>query len=230
MNTPLLFYSPLGVRGKAAKVSQCVWIAISFTFAKTLFNMRYLAIAALFVFAACGGSDRDKKAEETKKDEPLAQSKNSSEFNDKFTGLLASYYRLKDAFVASNDTMAATQAKLLAASADSLNLRQVKADSSIVEMAKQYAGSISAEAKALVAEPNLEAKRKSFQMISDNMYDLVRTVHFDKETVYHQFCPMAFNDAGAYWLSQSGDIKNPYFGKKMLTCGEVKDSIDFRGK
>ena len=41
---------------------------------------------------------------------------------------------------------------------------------------------------------------------------------------------MAFNDAGAYWLSAASDIKNPYFGKKMLTCGEVKDSIDFRGK
>ncbi len=41
---------------------------------------------------------------------------------------------------------------------------------------------------------------------------------------------MAFNDAGAYWLSKTSDIKNPYYGKKMLTCGEVKDSIDFRGQ
>ncbi|WP_026260067.1 DUF3347 domain-containing protein [Segetibacter koreensis] len=190
--------------------------------------MKYLAIALLIFFAACGGED--KKAEETKKSEPLAQSENSTSFNNKFTALLNNYYRLKDAFVASNDTMAASQAKALMTSADSLNLQEVKADSSIIEMAKQYLGSISSEAKALVAEPNLEAKRKSFQMISDNMYDLVRTVHFDKDVVYHQFCPMAFNDAGAYWLSQTTDIKNPYFGKKMLTCGEVKDSIDFRKK
>jgi Cu(I)/Ag(I) efflux system membrane fusion protein len=41
---------------------------------------------------------------------------------------------------------------------------------------------------------------------------------------------MAFNDAGAYWLSKTSDIKNPYFGKKMLICGEVKDSLDFRHK
>ena len=54
------------------------------------------------------------------------------------------------------------------------------------------------------------------------MYDLIRTVRYDQEVVYHQFCPMAFNDAGAYWLSGTADIKNPYFGKKMLTCGEVK--------
>lgn len=190
--------------------------------------MRYLAIAALVFFTACDGGD--KKTDETKKVEPLIQSKNSSDFNDKFTSLLTSYYRLKDAFVASNDALAASHAKSLIASADNLNLKEAKADSSIIEMAKQYVGSISTEAKALVAAPNLEAKRKSFQMISDNMFDLVRTVHFDKEVVYHQFCPMAFNDAGAYWLSNSADIKNPYFGKKMLTCGEVKDSIDFRGK
>ncbi|MCW3110264.1 MAG: hypothetical protein JWQ09_4770, partial [Segetibacter sp.] len=105
-----------------------------------------------------------------------------------------------------------------------------KADSSIVEMAKGYVQTVSSEAKALAQEKDIEAKRKSFQMISDAMYDLVRTIRFDKEVVYHQFCPMAFNDAGAYWLSATSDVKNPYFGKKMLTCGEVKDSIDFRGK
>ncbi len=192
--------------------------------------MKYLTIAALVFFVACGGSDTGKKTDEAKKDEPLTQSKNSPEFNDKFTELLNGYYKLKDAFVASNDTMAASQAQALVESADNLNLSEAKADSSIIEMAQQYVGSISSEAKSLAVEPNLEAKRKSFQMISDNMYDLVRTMHFDKETVYHQFCPMAFNDAGAYWLSQSPDIKNPYFGKKMLTCGEVKDSIDFGGK
>lgn len=190
--------------------------------------MKHLAVAGLVFFAACGGENQ--KADETKKVEPLLQSKNSPDFNDKFTHLLTSYYRLKDAFVLSNDTMAVAQAKTLITSAESLNLMEVKADSSIVDMANQYIASISSEAKALVAAPKLEAKRKSFQMISDNMYDLVRTVHFDKEMVYHQFCPMAFNDAGAYWLSQSADIKNPYFGKKMLTCGEVKDSIDFRVK
>ena len=190
--------------------------------------MRYFAILALIFLAACGGAD--KKASEPAKDEPLATSKNSSEFNDKFTALLTSYYNLKDAFAASNDTSAAAKATALIVCTSNLDLTEAKADSNITAMAEQYLASVTAEAKAMVAEPSIEEKRKSFQMISDNMYDLVRTVHFDKEIVDHQFCPMAFNDAGAYWLSNSADIKNPYFGKKMLTCGEVKDSIDFRGK
>ena len=191
--------------------------------------MKYLSIIAFTFLAACGSADQ-KPNEEIKKDEPLAQSKNSENFNVKFTSLLNHYFHLKDAFVLSNDTMAVTHAKLLAGSADSLDMKEVIADTNIVDMAKQYVESVSAEAKGLAGEKDIEAKRKSFQMISDNMYDLVRTVRFDRQIVYHQFCPMAFNDAGAYWLSATADIKNPYFGKKMLTCGEVKDSIDFRGK
>ena len=129
-----------------------------------------------------------------------------------------------------NDTLATGYAERLVNQADSLQLNGIKAENEIVETAKRYVANISAESKGLIGEKGIEAKRKSFQMISDNMYDLVRTVRYDREIVYHQYCPMAFNDAGAYWLSKTEDIKNPYFGKKMLSCGEVKDSIDFRGQ
>jgi uncharacterized protein YdbL (DUF1318 family) len=189
---------------------------------------RFMAITAIVALASCGGSD--KPAENAPKDQPLSQSKNSPAFNNAFGNLLTNYYHLKDAMVLSNDSMAVRSADLLGASADSLKLNELKADSSIIQMAEGYLQSISAETKALVAEPKLEEKRKSFQMISDNMYDLVRSVRYDREKVYHAFCPMAFNDAGAYWLSNTSDIKNPYFGKKMLSCGEVKDSLDFRGQ
>ena len=191
---------------------------------------KYLAISALAFLTACGGGTEANTPQETKKDEPLAQSENSSDFNAKFTNFLNDYYSLKDAFVGSNSELATTSANVLAKTADSLDLSSIKADKSIVDMAKGYAQTVSSEAKALAQEKDLEAKRKSFQMIRDAMYDLVRTVRFDKDVVYQQFCPMAFNDAGAYWLSASADVKNPYFGKKMLTCGEVKDSIDFRNK
>ena len=189
---------------------------------------RLIVIAAVAVFAAC--SDDDKKAEEQKAAEPLAQSTNSTAFNQAFGEVMINYYHLKDALVLSNDTLASTSATKLISLVDSLNVDDLKADSSIVLMAEGYLDNISAEAKGLVGEKDIEGKRKSFQMISDNMYDLVRTVRYDRERIYHQYCPMAFNDAGAYWLSRSSDIKNPYFGKKMLTCGEVKDSLDFRAQ
>lgn len=183
-------------------------------------------LVLLLVFAACGSSDQ--KAAEVKKDEPLTQSKNSAEFNAAFGTLLDNYFHLKDGLVLSNDTIANNYAGLLISNADSLNLSGIKADTTIVETAKQYIETISAEAKGLIGEKNIQEKRKSFQMISDNLYDLVRTVRYDRGKIYHQFCPMAFDDQGAFWLSQSSDIKNPYFGKKMLTCGEVKDTLNFQ--
>ena len=65
-------------------------------------------------------------------------------------------------------------------------------------------------------------------MISANLFDLTRTVRYAEEKVYLLHCPMAFNDTGADWLSNSTEIKNPYFGSKMLTCGSVKDSVVLR--
>lgn len=190
---------------------------------------KHLSIVVLALLAACGSSDQE-AGNQVVKDVPLAQSKNSDTFNGSFSNLLNNYYHLKDALVLSNDTIAIRNANLLAASADSLKLSELRADSNIVEVANQYVQTVASESKNISGEKSIEGKRKSFQMISDAMYDLVRTVRYDKEVLYHQFCPMAFNDAGAYWLSSSSDIKNPYFGKKMLTCGEVKDSIDLRGK
>ena len=47
----------------------------------------------------------------------------------------------------------------------------------------------------------------------------------DSGTVYKQYCPMAFNNTGAYWFSNSKEIFNPYFGEKMLKCGRVEAEI-----
>lgn len=191
--------------------------------------MRKIAFGLLLTaLTACGGED--KPAEEVLKNEPLTQSQNSEAFNTSFANVLNNYYHLKDALILSNADLANTSAKLLAGSADSIALAGIKADSSIVDMARGYVQTVSSESNTLTSKADIEGKRKSFQMISDAMYDLVRTVHYDNGVVYHAYCPMAFNDAGAYWLSSSADIKNPYFGKKMLTCGEIKNSVDFRGK
>jgi Cu(I)/Ag(I) efflux system membrane fusion protein len=35
-------------------------------------------------------------------------------------------------------------------------------------------------------------------------------------------CPMAFDFSGADWLQATEEVRNPYFGAAMLTCGTVK--------
>lgn len=190
---------------------------------------KFVIYSLVLVLTACGSSD-EKAKEEPQPQGPLTKSANSAAFNQSFGQLLTDYYSLKDNFVVENPEAIGESAKKMIVSADSLKLDEMKADSNIVNTARIYSQGISSEIKGLLGEKDLDAKRKSFQMVSDQLYDLIRTVRYDQAIVYHAYCPMAFNDQGANWLSNSASIRNPYIPKKMITCGEVKDSIDFRPK
>jgi Cu(I)/Ag(I) efflux system membrane fusion protein len=193
--------------------------------------MKQFVICCLaLALAACGGSDKKAKEQQNQPQGPLGKSANSEAFNRSFEKLMADYYTLKDNFIAEKDSGIAQSARSLMISADSLRLKELKADTTIIETAQTYTLGISSEIKGLLGEKNMDGKRKSFQVLSDQLYDLIRTVQYDRAIVYHDYCPMAFNDQGANWLSNSSEIRNPYIPKKMITCGEVKDSIDFRRK
>jgi len=111
--------------------------------------------------------------------------------------------------------------------ADSLNIDDIKADSAVTEIAKMNAESISAELQGLLEETTLENKRKSFYTMSEQLYELIKAVQYNKTVVYQLHCPMAFDGEGANWLNNSTEIKNPYIPKKMINCGSVKDTLDF---
>lgn len=190
---------------------------------------RILAFSLILFLAACGGND-EKAAVAEAPQAPLGQSANSDTFNLVFGKMLDSYFQLKDQFIKENDTLITKGTEQLIADINAAAgvLSELKADSSIVSTAKTYTTGIGNELAAVKQEKDIEERRKSFQVLSEQLYDLIRTVKYDQAVVYHQYCPMAFNDAGAFWLSNSSDIRNPYLPKKMLICGEVKDSIDFR--
>ena len=76
--------------------------------------------------------------------------------------------------------------------------------------------------KGLNATSDLAGLRKEFAGFSDQMTTLVSTFELGEAEIYVDFCPMALNDQGAYWLSEFENIENPYFGSAMLTCGLVK--------
>lgn len=67
---------------------------------------------------------------------------------------------------------------------------------------------------------NLEKQRASFNDVSTQMWKLVKGSDKVSQTVYYQYCPMK----KAYWLSKEKDIKNPYYGSSMLTCGKIAET------
>ncbi len=72
---------------------------------------------------------------------------------------------------------------------------------------------------------NLEEVRQAFQQVSDGMIVLTKAFNPMDQPLYVQHCPMADSNKGADWLSTKAEIKNPYFGEAMLTCGEITDTI-----
>jgi len=189
-------------------------------------GLKTLAILSLFV-SSCSNSDN--KAAEPEKDQPITIAQNSNAFTKSYDLLLSSYYSLKDALVASDSAKANLAASQLLVNADSLKVNEIQGDSTgvIKETAGSFTSTIHASAEALQKESTLDEKRKEFEVISDALWSLTRTVKYDGAKVYYTHCPMAFDNKGAYWLSNSSKIENPYFGDKMLTCGSVEDSVNY---
>lgn len=75
-------------------------------------------------------------------------------------------------------------------------------------------------------DKSCEPQRIYFKYLSDNIYKLIKAYGITNTRLYSYFCPMAMNGkGGAWWLSNSRKVKNPYFGSKMLTCGELVDTL-----
>ena len=77
----------------------------------------------------------------------------------------------------------------------------------------------------ITATSDLKTQRTYYAALSNEMISLVKQSGIREGEIYIDFCPMALNDKGAYWLSAIKEIRNPYMGEEMLTCGEIKDTM-----
>ncbi len=204
---------------------------------KGLIIIGFVIVGVCVYFLFFNNSD-EKKGEEAPKMQALIQGKNSEAFNKPFNVMLDGYFALQAALVNWDTAGVDSAANTLVSLSGKVPYDELKADTTIIATARSFSESVSAEALGIVGEPAIEGKRRSFYTLSENLYNLLRTVQYDQQVIYHDKCPMAFNDSEeAYWLSNSKEIVNPYLGKKhpryaggMVGCGSVEDSIDYRNK
>ena len=129
-----------------------------------------------------------------------------------FATLLSLYYNIKNALVAGDSKSAASNADLFLKTANSLDYKVVSEGN--VHILSKNAGKIS-------ATTDLKKQREFLADLSTNMEAVVKMVKLGDEPIYVQYCPMK----KATWLSSEKQIKNPYYGSSMLTCGEVKRKL-----
>ncbi len=137
--------------------------------------------------------------------------------------VLSSYLTLNESLIAANAQSAKKEALKISANLKGVEMKLLKGESH--EYWMKQLKILNNEAKKISQIENIDTQRKSFKSLSDAMIKVIRSFGLQSGKVYVQFCPMADNDKGAFWLSTQKEIANPYFGDMMLSCGETKDSI-----
>lgn len=141
--------------------------------------------------------------------------------SNKSDSIVSTYLQLKNALVADDSKEAAVAAKdlfkvLKGFDISGFSKEDQKELKDIIEDASEHAEHIS--------DSSIDHQREHLVTLSVDLVDLIAIVGSEK-TLYQDFCPMANGNKGAIWLSEIKEIKNPYFGSKMLTCGSVQKEI-----
>ena len=126
--------------------------------------------------------------------------------------LLSLYYDIKDGLVAGNANIAASKAETFVTATKGVGSK-LTSEGNIKSLA-EYASKIS-------QSKDLKKQRDYLSNFSADMIALAKTVKLGDKPIYLAYCPMK----KASWLTNEKDIKNPYYGSSMLTCGEIKDTI-----
>lgn len=202
---------------------------------KNKLSILTLIIVAAFALNNCGG----KKEEATNdnraghdmhasgSEAPMEATKPQFEVDQAFQKQLAavftSYISLKDAFVASDAGKVKAEAATTQSTLATVDMKLVSGAAHNDWM--NYLGGLESSLKEILATDDIEGQRKAFSTLSDNLYKSAKAFGLGGTTAYYEFCPMAFNNEGGFWLSSEEKIRNPYFGDKMLTCGTVKEKL-----
>ncbi|SMO64042.1 efflux RND transporter periplasmic adaptor subunit [Gracilimonas mengyeensis] len=70
---------------------------------------------------------------------------------------------------------------------------------------------------------DIEELRAEFKMISERLINRIESEGYEGE-LYKQYCPMY--DGGSNWVSDSEEIKNPFYGSQMHNCGETVEKLN----
>ncbi len=164
--------------------------------------MKYALIAAAALLAACS-------TPETQESTAGAETTHGSYLKNSYAEVpLDQYLRIKDALVSSDPAEAQAAAKHL----DSLWTINSPGD--------QLLSSV----RQLASTSDLAVQREAFYSLTQ-AYLVSLESKPGEDTLYLQFCPMAFDYEGATWISREKVVMNPYFGDEMLNCGVVRKPI-----
>lgn len=148
----------------------------------------------------------------------------SEKFQQQLNSVYNAYINLKDALVKEDSISTSANATTLLNKLNKVDMKLLS-DNKAHNHWMSLEGEIKSSATSISETSDIKSQRDHFKHLSSHLINAVQLFGIN-EKVYVEFCPMADNNNGAYWLSKEEKVINPYFGEEMLTCGEVKQVIE----
>ena len=176
------------------------------------------------VFVACNNNATEKKNTDTNVATSTVPAADiSTKTASSVKEIVDDYLQMKNAFSKDNDKDAAAAGDAMVKAFANFNTSiltsgQSKIYTDTQDDAKEHAEHIGSNGG------NIKHQREHFDMLSKDIYQLVKTFGGGQK-LYYDHCPMYNNKKGAYWLSETKEIANPYLGMAMPTCSTVKEEL-----
>lgn len=132
------------------------------------------------------------------------------------------YFALKDALVKTDGNLASSIAKDLHLNISAVKMEKLTPEEHTVWM--KVMKDLTFDAGHIEETNDAGLQRNRFTSLSENIYALIK-VSKQESPVYYQNCPMYNDGKGANWLSKESNVKNPYYGSAMLSCGKTIETI-----
>jgi Cu(I)/Ag(I) efflux system membrane fusion protein len=144
-------------------------------------------------------------------------------FRQQLAAFFKTYVSLKEALVAADQIQVKNHTEAARKTLKSVDMNLLSGPAHHDWMT--YTAGLESSLTHIQSAEEIEAQRMAFSTLSDNLYKSIKAYGLDGSTAYYDFCPMAFNNKGGYWLSDQQLIRNPYFGDQMLTCGSIRETL-----
>ncbi|SKB36118.1 DUF3347 domain-containing protein [Daejeonella lutea] len=173
-------------------------------------NLR-LVISALLIAGALTSCNQTAETNESKvADSAAVGSAPAADLKDENSQTVYNdYLKLKDVLVSSDASGAKAAGKELAAALSKIDGCE----------------NTSALANKIAEASDLKTQRMHFTALSSDIVALMKHTDVNSGAMYVQFCPMANEGEGGYWLAAEKEVRNPYYGDEMLNCGSVEETI-----
>lgn len=182
-----------------------------------------LSLLSWSAFAQHDHSSGHSNAPAHNKKETAHSHRAAPEFQVQLGEVFKASLQLKDALVSSDPMNASASVTEIKTSISKVDMTVLK-DEALMDW-MTYLKVFNENLDLISGSDDLASQRKAFQLFSDALYKSLKTFGSGGITIYYDYCPMADDNKGAYWLSAEKEIRNPYFGTTMLTCGSVRETI-----